>query len=481
MSSKRYGEATWALSEYATGLRMAEIPDHVIEHVQLMTQNIVAAALWGLRLPGPKRVARGLTSLGGTSEAQIIGTNIRTAAPYAAAIHAGAAFATMSDDTHFEAQIHVGHSTIPAAFAVGQACKRSNEEILTAIVAGNEVAIRIAYSVGPTQSEVNNSFRAGFWSEIKCTFAAAVTAGKLFNLSPAEMASAIGIAATSSSGLLSTGYGVPPQSTPCGSVIAWDAAKATMLGIQAAQLAKLGMTVAPEPLEGRQGWVRTYARGYGDVAALTHQLDEFETRKIALKAHCMSHTSFGYVDATAELVQSHGLQPRDIAEIIVIGPSYLSEFLWRTRIESYEDAVCSTPFCVGMAVLEPGPLTLPSQVAKRLSDPEMETILDKISHHIDDTFKVNAGPLGGAVSITLRDGTALSSSIKTEQVPNLLEIPLLAHKLREAARGRLASAAVEPLIMALHRFPSGQSDDLWPLLEGSYELRPGHINDLDFK
>lgn len=405
MTHASIGRYTETLSSYAVDLRYDDLPDEVRTHVQRMLLNMLGAMAWGARTAGGHQVETMLTRLGGPEEASVLGSYHRMPSAYAAATHAGRAFATMSDDTHARAQIHSGHATIPPALAMAESLRLSGREFITAVVAANEVAIRIAYAAGPEQSAQYNTFRAGFWSEVKSTFAAAVVTGRLLRLTHAQMGQAIGIAASSSSGLLAAGYGLPPQETECGSVMAWDAAKAVMLGMQAAQLAQAGMTVAPEPLEGRQGWVRTYTRGHGDIEALNEGLGkQFETTRIALKPHCMSHTSFGLVEATAALVQRERIEARDVERVTITGPAYLPDFLWRTTITSFEDAVCSTPFAVAMSILEPDSLTLPDRVWARVEDPQMRSLLGRFAFALDDSIAINAGPLAGAVEIAVRDG-----------------------------------------------------------------------------
>lgn len=454
MPNSTPGAITGQLAEYAATLSFADLPTDVVEHVKRMTANMLAATLYGAHTPGGRQVEDVLTRLGGRPEATVFGTGARLPAAYAAAIHASRAFATMTDDTHAAAQIHSGHATVIPALAIGEVLGLAGADYITAVVAANEIAIRIAHSVGPEQSATFNTFRGGFWGELKCTFAAAIATGRAAQLDTGRLAAALGIAATSSSGLLSTGYGLPPQSTVCGSVMAWDAGKAVMLGMLAVDLAQAGMTVAPEALEGSQGWVRTYTRGHGRIESLTDGLGtRFDTRDIALKPHCMSHTSFALVAAATSLVLDHVIDLSDIAAVTLRGPSYLPDFLWRTEVTCFEDAVCSTPFAVAMGMFEPTTMTLPDRVWARVGDQQMTALLRRFDFEVDDSIPVSAGPLAGAVRITLRDGRAYEAQADTSCAGMYPDHPFaqgdLERKLRGAADGLLGATAADDLLVMI--------------------------------
>jgi 2-methylcitrate dehydratase PrpD len=242
---------TGILAEFVTDLRYEDLPRSTVEHVKRIVLNIAAAALWGRRVEGGRQVAEVLKSFGGNAEAGVIGDKARLPAPHAAAIASAMAFATMSDDTHGPAQLHLGHALIPAALAEAERRAIGGREWIAAVAAAAEVAIRIAASVGPAQDTEHNSVRMGFWSEAKNAFGPTLVTARLRGLNAVETRHAIGIAATSSSGMVwPSGYRPPPHTESCGTVFAWDAAKPVIMGMTAARLAEAGMTAVHDSLEG---------------------------------------------------------------------------------------------------------------------------------------------------------------------------------------------------------------------------------------
>lgn len=451
---------TAMLAEFVAGLRFEDVPQAAIAHAKRIILNIAAAALWGRRTDGGRQVATVLEAMGGNPDATIIGSSVRLPAPQAAAISSAMAFATMSDDTHGPAQLHLGHALIPSALAEAESRKITGREFLTTVVAAAEAAIRIAASVGPSQDVEHNSVRMGFWSEVKNAFGPALATARLRGLDEERIRHAIGIAATSSSGMVwPSGYRPAPHTESCGTVFAWDAAKPVIMGMTAARLAEAGMTAARDSLEGARGWVRVYAMFHGDVDALTRDLGRrFEIEYIAIKMHCMSHTIFPVIEATADLILEHELSAEDIRELTIIGPAYIGENMWRTEISCFADAVCSAPFAVALAILEPDSVTLPDKVTRHLGNPDMRNLLGKFRFENDPSLPMNGGQLTGAIAVETRAGKRIYRQSKAVCRGTYPERPLAAgtieRKFHAAAEGIISSDRANEFIAQVENLES---------------------------
>src|SRR5690349_7610720 len=100
------------------------------------------------------------------------------------------------DDGFRQGSVHPGCTVVPAVLAVGFQNGASGRSLVTAIVAGYETAIAIARACHPDLRQ------RGFHPTGACAvFGAAVAAGKLIGLTRAQLADAMGIAASSSAGL----------------------------------------------------------------------------------------------------------------------------------------------------------------------------------------------------------------------------------------------------------------------------------------
>jgi 2-methylcitrate dehydratase PrpD len=140
---------------------------------------------------------------------------------------------------------HTGHSAVWVAYLVGLETGASGEEILAAQVAANEVAGRLgaACILGPQNGQL--------WTHIHLA-GAAVAAGKLYRLTPEQMTHALGIAYAQPVYGLFPGFMGPGSKLLCASTPA-------LTGLQAARLAKQGVTGNTEIFEDPQGFLAHFS------------------------------------------------------------------------------------------------------------------------------------------------------------------------------------------------------------------------------
>lgn len=135
---------------------------------------------------------------------------------------------------------HTGVSTVPLALALGEKYRISGKELLTLIILGNEVGGRVGASIllGPSNGQL--------WSYIHQASSAAITA-KVLDLSEVQIANALGIAQYTSVVSIYRGF-MGPQSKYLTTSVP------TKIGVEAAYLAKNGLTGALDIYESPLGW-----------------------------------------------------------------------------------------------------------------------------------------------------------------------------------------------------------------------------------
>ena len=443
---KPEGKYTTKLAEFASGLEFDDIPPGIVEHAKRIALNQLSTSFWGWRINAARLVYDVMNQLGGAEEASVIGAETRIAAPNAAAINASLSWVTHTDDAHSAAVIHSGHATLQTALAESEALGLSGADLITAMVAGNEVGIRIGHAVSPEQDQKYNANTLGWWTEQKNVFCAAVTSGKLLKLEADQMRQALGIAATSSSGLQWTGASAPYS----GNVYAWEAGKAVHAGMLAARLAANGMTDGPEPLEGEKGWVRAYTNGHGRVEWLTEGLGtEYETGNIALKTRCSSHMVHLPIDTTYQLVNEHSIAPDQVAKVTIRGQQWLGDYLWRLDVKNYQDAIFSLPYCIALVILEPGPMTLPDQVVKYIGSPAIDELMTKCELEVDPVVQIRT-QMPARITITTTDGRVVSKDSGDMARGTYPDLPLEQHEIEtkfgQATEGFLDSRSKKRVI-----------------------------------
>jgi 2-methylcitrate dehydratase PrpD len=128
---------------------------------------------------------------------------------------------------------------VAAALAAGESARAPGAVVLDAVVAGCEVAVRLARALGT--AHVGRGWAVdGTVGRI----AAAIAAARIYGLNADRTRHAIGIATTASGGLRSAD-GTMTARYVCGAAAA-D-------GVEAALLARFGFTGAPMAIEGRRG------------------------------------------------------------------------------------------------------------------------------------------------------------------------------------------------------------------------------------
>lgn len=221
--------------------RWDTIPAAALEAARVQLLNMVAAVHASA---GSAETVRLLTAIpAGAGPSTVIADGARV--PPATAAFVNAAFSMAQDFDDIIWIGHTCHSAVFAALAVAEAEGRSSREALTAIVVANEIAGRIGGSsfLGPLNGQM--------WTFIHLVGAAAATA------------SLLGLDAERSAHALAISLAQPPMALqpaffkPTSKFLA--AAVPTQIGVQAAYLARAGMTGALDILEDKKGFWKWFA------------------------------------------------------------------------------------------------------------------------------------------------------------------------------------------------------------------------------
>lgn len=233
---------TRRLAEWVDGLTFDRLGAEQIALATAQLKNILGVTVTGGTMPPGRRFAR--TTLGFTDgDATVVGFE-DSAPPHEAAM-VNSYLAQVLEWEDWTNLAHSGAAVVPAALAAGEAGDASGRELLTSIVAGNEVLARVS----PFMTDLLNTGQALPIHQIEVP----LVAGKLLGLSAEELQDALGIAATQ------------PQLT---SIPAWTADAKGMVtadpvasGVRAALLAHAGVSGRRDLIENPLG----YAARISDV------------------------------------------------------------------------------------------------------------------------------------------------------------------------------------------------------------------------
>ncbi len=444
------GTPAEVLADFSHSLTVSRLPAAVVANAKLRILDTVGIALASTRqdFAGPL-----LRAVGGWGEAPkaatVIGTARRVPAASAALANGALAHGLDFDDTHTGSITHASACVVPPALALGEAQRLPGRDVLVAAVAGWESITRIG-------AAAPNAFHArGFHATGVCgTFAATLVAGRALRLGPRKIVHALGVAGSMAAGIfeyLEDGSWVKRLHP------GWAAHS----GVIAATLAANGFTGPSTVFEGRFGFFRTHLGDTAyDLARVTKDLGhEWETLAISFKPYPCCHYNHAFIDAVLGLVRTGTVRADDVERVecrIAPGqvPIVCEPVAAKVRPRTPYDAQFSLPWAVAVALID-GQVTLDSFSAKRINDPRVLALAERVVHVADSTSDFPR-VFPGWVVVRLRDGRVVEARERVNR--GSPENPLAAEEIRAKFRDnagrvlpRTAVAELESLLEDLER------------------------------
>lgn len=422
---------TVQLARYAAGLKYEHLPEAVVAQAKDIIADTVAACICGSDMPWSRIVIdyAERTGPGGTS--RILGRGAAVQAPAAALANGALAHAFELDSlTRPGAGAHPGATVLPPALAVAQEAGAARgiggKALIAAVVAGNEVMIRIGRATGHT-----NEARGFHAPGTTGPFGAAVACGLLLGLDERRMTNAIGIAGSLAGGLLEFAKG------DGGMVKRLHLGRASEAGVMAASLAAGGFEAPRTVIEGEFGFLRVFCAEW-DETHLTRGLgSEFVTQSAVLKRYPCHATAHPAVRAVRDLQAVHGFAGGEVAAITVTGTPRMVE---RHNILEPPDlmlAQYSIPFCVALALFrearDPDSYDLGA-----LADPAIRALCRKVKLTPEAGDGHGHGATGSHVTVTLSDGR----EFERHESGGMLEAGELPDKFARLTRKTMGAAGM---------------------------------------
>ncbi len=352
------------LARFIADLTVEKLPADAVTVAKLSFLDWLGSAIAGGTTRSTRMVVQVAKGLGGKPQATLIPDGSKTSCHLAALVNAASSHVVEMDDLHKPSVLHPAAPVIPAALAVAERDGISGAELLAAVVAGYEVAIRAGEALGPSHYH--------FWHTTgTCgVFGAAAAAGKLLRLTPEQLVWALGSAGTQSAGLwefLVEGA-MSKQLHP---------AKAAADGLLAALLAQQGLTGALQIFEGEKGLGRATSAA-PDLARLTEGLGDYPLRIVenSFKTHAACYHIHSTIDAAMDLKARFNLEPAEIRKITVRLYSAGLDLLEKVEPMSSYAAKFSIPYCIATALVK-GRVALDDFTEEGIRD---ETIRQLMSH-----------------------------------------------------------------------------------------------------
>ncbi len=357
------------MAEFALNLKYEDIPPDAIHEAKRFLLDSMGCALAAVQNEDMQAMYRFTEKLGGTPEATVIGTGLRTNAPNAALMNCLLTRALDYNDIYWEQDPSHPSDIIGAALAAAEANNKSGRAALVAIMIAYELEMRWCHAAEPGVREVG-------WHHATLTqFVSPLVAGRMYDLDIDQMVAATGISGSShfTLGGVVAGHLTNMKNTAD--------PLASQAGVIAAMMAREGYEGPVEVIEGKEGLIEVLNNVEWRPDWLLKGLgDEFMITQCSYKAFPTEALTHQPISAALQVCREHNLVAEDIAEILVEtttrGADILSDpskFAPKTK----ETADHSLPYVIAAAVAD-GNVLPDSFTDEKLKDPRIWDLLGKI-------------------------------------------------------------------------------------------------------
>ena len=455
---------TQELSEYAVNLKYEDLPAEVVERAKMILMQTMGAALAARSTPVfEKALKMAREANGGAGGA----TTVWGAGEKLSAINAALVLGTAADILDWEDCSWTGHPSagvIPCAWLAAEERHRSGKDLITAIVAGYEVAQRIAMAVQPSDTRwASKGWGLTSWQLFSCILPIA----KLYGLDARRINQAIGMGCESS--VLPTNYHAATMSDFGHYEYGYRARDGFMITKAAEKGIHNNRDALDEPRcyagvvcgnDGSNGSGETLIRSKeADVTWLTRDLGKhYLILETLLKPWPTNLLVQAPLEVLKDLTQAHGFGPGDIASITV-DPG-VSDHMWAPEdgFVSAMQAQFSIPFALASWMYDPHP-GAQWYADGRLKDPRILALAQRVQAGSSPELSLISGfrkfQEGGfpacSLTVTLKDGTAHTGSLDVlpGHPKNMVTLDAVADRFRTQAASALSGEALDEVLAAL--------------------------------
>ncbi len=286
--------STDRLAGWTAELSFGDLPSEVVAKVEDCMLDAIGCAIAGLETPAALAVTGMAASCYPTGHSTVWFKDAQLNSIGAAYANASATSALDIDDGHRLAMGHPGAAVIPTALAIAETIKADGRDVIAAIVAGYEIAVRLGHA------EIRKPYHTGNWSG----FGAAVAAARLMRLDRKQIMHTLAITAYHSPRLTDL-----TQSKFMGSDVKESIPWSVVTGMSAAELAMRGFTGCRDALD---------LQGRFDPEVIGAGLgDGFKIMGTYFKKYSVCRWAHTSISGLAEIMREQGLAAADLKSVSV--------------------------------------------------------------------------------------------------------------------------------------------------------------------
>jgi 2-methylcitrate dehydratase len=445
-------KTTQTLANYVTGLQYDQLPASAIHETKKRLVDAIACAIGGYTSEPALIARRVAANNNGTPPARLFGTGKQTSMEMAAFANAVMVRYLDFNDTYIAKGSGHPSDMTAAILAVAEAHRCNGKETV--------LAIAIAYEVYAALADVIGLRDLGWDQGVFAVLGTAAGVSKLLNLTTAQTGDALAIAVTGN---------IPTRQTRSGELAMWKGvatAAAVRAGVNAALLARAGMTGPTAAFEGKDG-VWDQVTGKFALGVMGGKGMPFGIERTNLKFFPSEYHSQAPLWIALELRKKVSVAEIDAINVQTYFTAW-SEIgsepaKWAPKTR--ETADHSLPYLLSLGFTD-GRITADSFSQQRINDPALRQLMNRIKIVENKAFTQQfPEKLMTEIEVITRDGKRIVESAQYSKghAKNPMTDADVDAKFRILCDGLMDTAQQDALLKALWHID--QAADLSALLD----------------
>jgi 2-methylcitrate dehydratase PrpD len=415
-------DLTGRVARYMAAARQQVLSADIVREAKHRILDTIAAMISGARLKPGEMAIRFARAQGGTPEASIVTTDIRTSAVNAALVNAMFAHADETDDFEPVTKAHPGCSAVPAALAVGERENASGQELIRAVVLGYDIGCRWLQALGPNHVRATHRSAEG----VSATMGAAAAAASMARLDEKGMRYALSYAIQQVSGVWSWERDLEHVEK------AFDfAGMGARNGVTAAVMAQAGFSGVPDVLEGEHNALEAHSTQPRPEEMAADLGRRFYVSETAIKTFSVGYPIQSALDALLSLRREHNLTPATVDRVVVRLPEDGAGIVNDSAMPDV-----NLQYLIAVALIDGTVSFDASHSFDRMKDQQVLAVKQRVQLVGDRSLMDPAAPRSANVEVHLRDGRTVSHF--TRFAPGTKENPLDTAAVAAKARSLMA-------------------------------------------
>jgi 2-methylcitrate dehydratase PrpD len=366
-------KTTEKVADFVCSSSYESVPGEVFDLCKLHILDTLGVLIAGSREDIARITKEYIQSFTCGQESTFLTQGVKTAAPYAAFGNGILAHVLDFDDYEVPSMAHPSVTVLPAVLALGEKLKAPGKACLEAYLTGMEVLSKVGRGIHP------DHYDKGWHATGTLGTLGAVTASsKLLRLDFERVRTALGIAASMSSGLRGN-FGSMTKS--------FHAGHAARNGVEAAGLAALGFTASKEILESELGFCDIFAEGKNpDLNKVVEDLGapfSMIMPGVGKKPYPSCAATHSFLDGIFDLIRQYDIRGEEV-DSVECGIFYrVPKMLIHSRPKTGLEGKFSLEFCIALALQE-RKVSVRQFKDSKVKEPGIQELMGKVKKEVTE-------------------------------------------------------------------------------------------------